>query len=73
MTRTHLGSWLVRGSLGETPASVMRRHPPARVYEPGPLDDAHREYAHAELDALIGVCNRGRLIAVAVRETDRNN
>jgi hypothetical protein len=43
------------------------------VYEPGPLDDAHREYTHAELDALIGVCNRGRLIAVAVPETDRNN
>jgi hypothetical protein len=43
------------------------------VYEPGPLDDAHREYANDELDALIGACNRGRLIAVAVRETDRNN
>jgi len=104
---TRLGSWLVRGSLGETPASVMRRTTtglrsvgtatredaasapvagsefmkptdqpdpiPPRVYNPGPLDDARREYAGAELDALIGVCNRGRLIAVAVRETDGNN
>jgi hypothetical protein len=70
---TRLGTWLCRGSIGETPASVMRRHPPARVYEPGPLDDAHREYAHAELDALIGACNRARLIAVAVPETNGNN
>jgi hypothetical protein len=104
---TRLGTWIVRGSLGETPASVMRRTTtglrsvgsatrkdavlgavagsefmsptdqpdpiPAQVYEPGPLDDAHREYAGAELDALIGACNRGRWIAVAVPETDRNN
>jgi len=103
---TRLGTWLVRGSLGETPASVMRRTTtglrsvgsatredavsaplgsdtdaptdrpdpiPPQVYNPGPLDDAHREYAGAELDALIGAYNRGRMIAVAVRETTGNN
>jgi len=124
---TRLGTWLVRGSLGETPASVMRRtsrtgvgtaephaaiatlgdqlnggrhalagvtpaslapSPPETsataqpvcegagepmVYNPGPLDDAHREHAGAELDALIGAYNRGRLIAVAVREMNGNN